>query len=82
MESVCSYAEAFNIKATAEIRNILNKGLDLLPGEADQEPPGTPIEHGNIRGPNYYNNALTPSKEDEQSHHQQNAPAQVGRYGG
>ncbi len=51
MESVCSYAEAFNIKATAEIRNILNKGLDLLPREADQEPPGIPIEHGNIRGP-------------------------------
>jgi len=59
MESVCSYAGENHVLGTARLRDILNKGLDLLERENSSSPAATLLEHKNIRGASYYEQVLS-----------------------
>ena len=59
MESVCSYAGENHVLGTARLRDILNKGLDLLERENSSSPATTLLEHKNIRGASYYEQVLS-----------------------
>lgn len=58
LEQVCTYASANHIIGTRELRDLLNKRLDLLMAGDEQEDQPPTIEHGNIRGSEYYQTLL------------------------
>lgn len=58
LEQVCTYATANNIIGTRELRDLLNKRLDLILGEDDSGEQSPLIEHRNIRGSDHYQSLL------------------------
>ncbi len=63
LEEVCTYALAYKISKTADLRTILDKRLDKLLSRDATIPFPPDVEHENIRGARYYDRILKTEKE-------------------
>jgi len=55
LEAACARAMAIGARAYRQIESILRNGLDRLPLPGREPEEKAPIDHENVRGPNYYN---------------------------
>ena len=56
LEAACARGVAIGVRSYRQVESILRHGLDRLPLPAAQpEPAKSPIDHENLRGPDYYN---------------------------
>ena len=55
LEAACARSMAIGARSYRQVESILRTGLDRAPLPAPRDQPKSPIEHENLRGPNYYN---------------------------
>ena len=66
LEPACAYALANKIYGTNELRSILLKRLyQLLSADSDEHSIGAVPDHGNIRGPTYYEQLIKDVEQDD-----------------
>jgi transposase len=55
LEAACARALAIGARTYRQVESILRNGLDRLPLPGREPEDKAPIDHENVRGPNYYN---------------------------
>jgi transposase len=55
LEAACARALAVGARTYRQVESILRNGLDRLPLPGSEPEDKSPIDHENVRGPNYYN---------------------------
>ena len=58
LETACKRALSYDMPRYSNIRNILEKGLDLILEDQNQQESQPPQDHPNLRGGNYYQSTL------------------------
>lgn len=54
LEAACSRALRVNARSYKHVESILRNGLDKMPSSRDRTSEREPLEHDNVRGPDYY----------------------------